>query len=136
LITLRKYFRRYTLIAKIRLTLVVLFAVFLLTSMIAAISMPPSVIENNENGRTEVRSRVQRLSFLVPLLLILVGFSTALVCILYDPEGRIISSHSSDTSTNSISALVRRVTDSKKQGGKMHTLCPARLGKDYDVYYM
>jgi hypothetical protein len=131
---LRKYFRKYKLIARIRLTLVVLFAIFLLTSMIAAIAMPPSLIEN-QDGTTEVRSRVQRLSFLGPLLLILVGFSTALVCILYDPEGRIISSHSSDSSTNSITALVRRATDSKKQGGKLHSFCPARLGLRL-IYYL
>jgi hypothetical protein len=119
------------------LTLVILFAVFLLTSMIAAISMPPSLIENPVDGTTEVRSRVQRLSFLVPLLLILVGFSTALVCILYDPEGRIISSHSSDTSTNSVSALVRRFTDPKHAGtgGKLHIMCPARLGLRL-IYYL
>ncbi|KAI4917258.1 hypothetical protein J4E90_003765 [Alternaria incomplexa] len=48
LITLRKYFRKYKLIAKIRLTLVVFFAVFLLTSMIAAIAMPPILVEGDD----------------------------------------------------------------------------------------
>jgi hypothetical protein len=95
------------------------------------------VIEDPVNGTTEVRSRVQRLSFLVPLLLILVGFSTALVCILYDPEARIISSHASDSSGNSITALVRRFTDPKHAGtgGKLHTMCPARLGLRL-IYYL
>jgi uncharacterized membrane protein YhaH (DUF805 family) len=101
--------------------------------MIAAISMPPSVIEIAD-GTTEMRSRVQRLSFLVPLLLILVGFSTALVCILYDPEGRIISSQSSDSSRNSIHALVRRFTDAGSSG-RFSSLCPARLGLTL-IYYL
>ncbi|KAJ4351590.1 pre-rRNA-processing protein esf1 [Didymosphaeria variabile] len=43
LITLRKYFRRYRLIAKIRLTLVIVFACFLLASMIAAIRARPKL---------------------------------------------------------------------------------------------
>jgi hypothetical protein len=38
LITLRKYFLRYTLIARIRITLVIGFAIFLLASKLAAIA--------------------------------------------------------------------------------------------------
>jgi hypothetical protein len=128
LITLRKYFRKYKLIAKIRLTLVLCFAVFLLTSMIAAIAKPPSLVEDND-GTPVVRSRVQRLSFLVPLFLILIGFSTALVCILYDPKGRGLDT-TSPCSETSIQALVRRLTDStqKQKGFSLQIICPARLG--------
>jgi len=136
LITLRKYFRKYKLIAKIRLTLVVFFAVFLLTSMIAAISMPPILVEGHD-GTSMVRSRVQRLSFLVPLFLILVGFSTALVCILYDPEGRGLESPSSSSSERSLQALVRRFTDptQKQKGFSLRALSPARLGLQC-IYYL
>lgn len=128
MITLRKYFRKYKLIAKIRLALVVCFALFLLTSMITAIAMPPNLIED-EDGTSILRSRVQRLSFLVPLFLILIGFSTALVCILYDPEGRGLDTPSSCSET-SIQALVRRLTDStqKEKGFSPRFICPARLG--------
>ncbi|CAN9158698.1 unnamed protein product [Alternaria alternata] len=128
LITLRKYFRKYKLIAKIRLALVVCFALFLLTSMITAIAMPPNLIKD-EDGTSILRSRVQRLSFLVPLFLILIGFSTALVCILYDPEGRGLDTPSSCSET-SIQALVRRLTDStqKEKGFSPRFICPARLG--------
>ncbi|KAL1798533.1 hypothetical protein ACET3X_002570 [Alternaria dauci] len=128
LITLRKYFRKYEFIAKIRLTLVVCFALFLLSSMITAIAMPPSLIED-DGGTSILRSRVQRLSFLVPLFLILIGFSTALVCILYDPEGRGLDTPSSCSET-SIQALVRRFTDStqRQQGFSLRFICPARLG--------
>jgi hypothetical protein len=135
LITLRKYFRKYKLIAKIRLSLVIFFAVFLLTSMIAAIAMPRSLIEG-EDGTYAVRSRVQRLSFLVPLFLILIGFSTALVCILYDPEGRGLDSPSS-SSESSIQALVRRFTDStqKERRLALRTTCPAKLGLML-IYYL
>ena len=128
LITLRKYFRKYKLIAKIRLTLVVVFAIFLLTSMIVAIALPPAIIVN-QHGTTLSKGRVQRLSFLVPLFLILIGFSTALVCILYDPEGRGIESPPS-SSGSSLQALVRRLTDSKleKRTYLVRSMCPARLG--------
>ncbi|KAH3963338.1 hypothetical protein HBI25_197760 [Parastagonospora nodorum] len=107
LITLRKYFRRYKLIARIRLILVILFAIFLLSSMIAAIAMPPTIV-NHGDGTREKRSRAQRLSFIVPLFLIFVGFSTALVCILYDPKRKGTSARASNAS------LVRRVTDPKQ----------------------
>jgi hypothetical protein len=79
LITLRKYFRRYRLIAKIRLTLVIVFACFLLASMIAAIGMP-ELVRRTPHGTPEKQPRAQRLSFLVPMVFIAVGFSTALVC--------------------------------------------------------
>ncbi|KAF2645966.1 hypothetical protein P280DRAFT_442995 [Massarina eburnea CBS 473.64] len=69
LITLRKYFRRYRCIAKTRITLVILFAIFLLASMIAAISMPETTFTNNQ-GITQRQMRVQRLSFLVPMVFI------------------------------------------------------------------
>lgn len=78
--------------------------------MIAAIAMPPTAVENDD-GTKEKRSRAQRLSFIVPLFLILVGFSTALVCILYDPKRKGMSSPVSDSS---ICGLVRRVTDPKQ----------------------
>ncbi|RAR13978.1 pre-rrna-processing protein esf1 [Stemphylium lycopersici] len=118
---------KYKLIAKICLTLVVVFAVFLLTSMIVAIALPPAIIVNQQ-GTTLSIGRVQRLSFLVPLFLILTGFSTALVCILYDPEGHGIESPPS-SSGSSLQALVRRLTDSKleKQTYLVRSLCPARL---------
>jgi hypothetical protein len=48
--------------------------------MVAAICMPPTAIEHDD-GTKEKRSRTQQLSFIVPLFLIVVGFSTALVCI-------------------------------------------------------
>jgi hypothetical protein len=97
LITLRKYFRKYRLIAKIRMTLVVVFALFLLSSFLAAIAMP--VVEKTENKDGEViehQSRVQRLSFLVPMLFIIFGFSTALVCILYRPKEEGLPRRASD----------------------------------------
>jgi hypothetical protein len=87
LITLRKYFRRYQLIAKIRMTLVIVFALFLLCSMIAAISIPTSAIAQDD-GVEERQERVQRLSFLVPMIFIIFGFSTALACILHKPRNK------------------------------------------------
>lgn len=87
LITLRKYFRRYRLIAKIRLTLVIVFACFLLCSMIATICMPEAV-RLTPTGATEKQPRVRRLSFLVPMIFIIAGFSTALVCIMWTPKGK------------------------------------------------
>ncbi|KAH6614268.1 hypothetical protein C7974DRAFT_444290 [Boeremia exigua] len=107
IITLRKYFRKYKLIAKIRLTLVIFFAVCLFASMIAAISIPPTVSHND--SAIKQRTRVQRLAFLVPMLFILVGFSTALVCIVYDPAHK-PSSRAHD-SQHSVGGIVRRLTD-------------------------
>ncbi|KAH7394928.1 hypothetical protein DE146DRAFT_615272 [Phaeosphaeria sp. MPI-PUGE-AT-0046c] len=99
LITLRKYFHRYKLIAKIRLALVIVFATFLFSSMIAAICMPPTAVEHDD-GTKERQNRTQRLSFTVPLFLIVVGFSTALVCILHDPKRKGIVSRSNDIARN------------------------------------
>ncbi|EOA87635.1 uncharacterized protein SETTUDRAFT_109368 [Exserohilum turcica Et28A] len=131
LITLRKYFRKYKLIAKIRLALVVFFAVFLLTSMIAAIALPPALTARN-HGAPVIKTGAQRLSFLAPLFLILVGFSTALVCILYDPEGRGVES----PSVNSFQALVRRMTDTELRSKSclVRYLCPARCGLQLMLY--
>ncbi|KAF1944402.1 hypothetical protein EJ02DRAFT_501516 [Clathrospora elynae] len=134
LITLRKYFRKYKLIAKIRLTLVVIFALFLLVSMITAISMPPTLV-SNKDGTAEERSRIRRLSFLVPLLLIIIGFSTALVCILYDPEGKALSPPP-PSSGLSIQSLIRRLTDSKQcRLSCRYIPCPAQIGLRL-VYYL
>jgi hypothetical protein len=46
-------------------------------------------------------------------------------------------SSDSNTSRNSFTALVRRFTDPKKAdtGGKLHTMCPARLGLRL-IYYL
>ncbi|KAH7061913.1 hypothetical protein BKA63DRAFT_587671 [Paraphoma chrysanthemicola] len=133
LITLRKYFRNYKLIAKIRLALVIVFATFLLASMIAAICTPPTIVAHND-GLTEKRSRTQRLSFLVPLGLILVGFSTALVCILYDPQRSGTASRASDSSEASMAKLVRRVTDAK-QRPPLDIKLPAHFGMRL-LYYL
>jgi hypothetical protein len=87
LITLRRYFRKYRLIAKIRVTLVVVFALFLLGSFLAAIAIPDTVTsKNKETEAIEDQSRMHRYSFLVPMLFIIFGFSTALVCVLYRPK--------------------------------------------------
>ncbi len=109
LITLRKYFRKYKLIAKIRLILVVVFAACLFASMIAAISMPSITISRKDTG-VKKRSRVQRLAFLVPMLFILVGFGTALVCILHNPDRKSLKSRTSDPS-GPMAQTIRRVAD-------------------------
>ena len=96
LITLRKYFRQYKLIAKVRLTTVIFFALFLLASMITAISMP-EVIVVNSNGVKEKRPRMHRLAFIVPMFFILIGFSTALVCILCQPKRQLLSPRRTDS---------------------------------------
>ncbi|PVH92786.1 hypothetical protein DM02DRAFT_662608 [Periconia macrospinosa] len=84
LITLRKYLQRYKLIAKIRITLVILFTVCLFASMMAAIAMPETVTVSS-TGVLERDMRVRRLSFVVPMAFMLLGFSTALVAIVYTP---------------------------------------------------
>ncbi|KAF1966177.1 hypothetical protein BU23DRAFT_593325 [Bimuria novae-zelandiae CBS 107.79] len=89
LITLRKYFHRYRLIAKIRLTLVIVFACFLLCSMIAAISMP-EMVRLTPQGEIETQPRVHRLSF-VPMIFIILEFSTALMCIMWKPWNPLIA---------------------------------------------
>jgi hypothetical protein len=134
LLTLRKYLRRYKLIAKIRITLVFLFAVCLLASMIAAICMPPTAIEYDD-GPTET-SRKQRLSFVVPLFLILVGFSTALVCILYDPKREGTVSRTLDSSGGSMRGLARRVTDPRQRNlARLDIKTPAHVGLRI-LYYL
>ncbi|OAK93443.1 hypothetical protein IQ06DRAFT_94632 [Phaeosphaeriaceae sp. SRC1lsM3a] len=113
LITLRKYFRRYKLIDKIRLALVTIFATFLFSSMIAAICMPPTTIEHDD-GTKEKRSRTQRLSFIVPLFLVVVGFSTAPLFILYDPQRQNIKSGTREAHVGSLRGVVRRATDPRR----------------------
>ncbi|KAL5113319.1 pre-rRNA-processing protein esf1 [Pleosporales sp. CAS-2024a] len=122
LITLRKYFRRYKLIARIRIAVFILFALFLLSSMMAAIAMPSTMIDYDD-GTQESPSRAKRLSFLVPLFLILVGFSTALVCILYDPKDEVKRSRASDTSGS-----VRRATDPNQNTLQPSLRNPAHVG--------
>jgi hypothetical protein len=135
LITLRKYFRRYKLIAKIRIALVIFYVVFLFSSMIAAICMPPTAVEHDD-GTKEKRSRAQRLSFIVPLFLILVGFSTALVCILYDPNGKGSSPAASESSRGSIAGLFRHATDTQRRSMPLlGILAPAHIGLRI-LYYL
>ncbi|KAH7130388.1 hypothetical protein B0J11DRAFT_557485 [Dendryphion nanum] len=112
LITLRKYFRKYKLIAKIRIATVVIFALFLFCSMIACIAMPPTTMVYD--GKIETQRRVHRLSFLVPMFFMLIGFSTALVCILYRPKSPGLAYQTSDLSGRSILSLIHRVTDHKR----------------------
>lgn len=109
LITLRKYFRRYKLVAKIRIALVVLFALFLFSSMIAAIGMPETVVLGSD-GAADKPPRVQRLAFLVPMFFMLLGFSTALVCIAYVPRWERVTSRSPDSQGRGESGNQRRVS--------------------------
>jgi hypothetical protein len=135
LITLRKYFRRYKLIAKIRLALVIFYVIFLLASMTAAICMPPTAVDHGD-GTKEKRSRAQRLSFVVPLFLICVGFSTALVCILYDPKRKEASPIASESSHVSMSRLRRRTTDFKERfRSPMDIMATAHIGLRI-LYYL
>jgi hypothetical protein len=101
LITLRKYFRQYKLIARLRLSMVIVFALFLFASMIAAICMP-EVPSTDHEGNQEKQSRVQRLSFTVPMFFMLSGFSTALVCILYQPKQPFFSPCGTDSWGNQL----------------------------------
>lgn len=64
--------------------------------MIAAISMPESIRLNGQNGE-EKQPRVNRLAFLVPMVFMLLGFSTALVCILWTPDKKSVSPRSTDS---------------------------------------
>jgi hypothetical protein len=112
--------------------MVIFFAIFLLSSMIAAIAMPPTPVENNVGTKIK-QSRAQRLSFIVPLFLILVGFSTTLVCILYDPKRKGTSSPASDMS---IRGLVRRFTDPKQDRLPTFNIrTPAQVGLRM-LYYL
>ena len=95
--------------------------------------MPRTVIEHGD-GTTEKRSRVQRLSFIAPLFLILVGFSTALVCILYDPKRR--GSSNVSESSGSVRALVRRATDpNQRTFPPFNIMAPAHIGLRI-LYYL
>jgi hypothetical protein len=76
--------------------MVIVFAFFLLASMIAAISMPEVVVVN-QDGDVDKRPRIHRLAFLVPMFFILIGFSTALVCILCQPKRQILSPRRTDS---------------------------------------
>ncbi|KAF2268838.1 hypothetical protein CC78DRAFT_613074 [Lojkania enalia] len=111
LITLRKYFAEYKVIAKIRMTLVVAFALFLLSSMIATIAMPTSRDYQNQDAVAQ-HDRPRRLSFLAPMFFMLLGYSTALVCILYHPNGPGLAPRSSDMSGKSMLRLVPGRTSS------------------------
>lgn len=101
--------------------------------MIAAIVMPPTLVENPD-GSTSERSRAQRLSLLVPLSLILIGFSTALVCILYEPRKKGNPSRAAETSANSLAYIARRVTDPNLRA-VTPIMLPAHLGVRI-LYYL
>lgn len=75
--------------------------------------MPPTAIEHDD-GTKEKRSRTQRLSFIVPLFLIVVGFSTALVCILYEPNRKGKQSLSGKARGGAMRSIVRRATDPRQ----------------------
>ncbi|EFQ92146.1 hypothetical protein CFE70_007943 [Pyrenophora teres f. teres 0-1] len=135
LITLRKYFRKYKFIAKVRIGLVVLFAVFLLASMLATIIMPPVLITDDKGKEMGPGSHFQKFVFLALLLLIFIGVSTALVCILHDPDDRRrrdspASLPSSSSRRYLIRYLIHRVMDPEKaeNGISRLYLYPARLG--------
>ncbi len=78
--------------------------------MIAALAVSPMKIELDD-GTLGHSSRTQRLSFLVPLCLILIGFSIALACILYNPKQVGLISRKSWSSGSSRQPIVHRVSD-------------------------
>ncbi|CAI6342106.1 unnamed protein product [Periconia digitata] len=131
LITLRKYLRRYKLIAKIRITLVIVFTALLFASMIAAIAMPETITVSS-TGVLEREMRAHRLSFTVPMAFMLVGFSTALVAILYNPPttshfaGSRNHHHHSTTSPRNQLVALSAATLRRRNSEK--TTCPARKG--------
>ncbi|KAF2467673.1 uncharacterized protein BDR25DRAFT_234056 [Lindgomyces ingoldianus] len=136
LITLRKYLYKYKLIARIRITLVITFALFLLASMIAAIVRPTMVVAHDNKLAETQRDRVRRLSFVLPMFFIFLGFSTALVCVLHHPQHTIpglAKERSSDSSSaNSILGLVtRKIADSNPP----QTTVPSNLGLRV-LYYL
>lgn len=55
--------------------------------MIAAISVP-ELVRLTPQGASEKQPRIHRLSFIVPMFFIILGFSTALVCIMWTPQRR------------------------------------------------
>ncbi|ORX95700.1 hypothetical protein BCR34DRAFT_628981 [Clohesyomyces aquaticus] len=87
LISLRKYFLRYKLIARVRITLIIAFALFLLAPMIAAIAKPTMGVRGSGQEIAErEQDHAQWLFFIVPMFLTVLGFSTALVCVLHRPR--------------------------------------------------
>lgn len=94
--------------------------------MIAAMSVPMSQDQRTEE-KNGVRIRNKRLAFLVPFFLILLGFSTALACILYDPKGKGL------VRANQIPPFVRRITDPKQASSPI--AIPARFGFKF-LYYL
>lgn len=58
--------------------------------MIVAISMP-EIVQLNHEGAMEKQPRIQRLAFLVPMIFMLLGFSTALACILWTPQEKSVA---------------------------------------------
>jgi len=102
--------------------------------MIAAICMPPTFIEDSE-GNQQKRSRAQRMSFIVPLFLILVGFSTALVCILYSPKRNGSASRASDSSGSNLIRRVTDLTDTKQMLPSLRYKAPAQMGLKL-LYYL
>jgi heme/copper-type cytochrome/quinol oxidase subunit 2 len=92
--------------SRIRLASVVLYVIFLLTSIITANSM-----EKLDQQRLGVHITV----FLVSIFFIIIGFGTALMCILYRPQRTRSASLPSDSSGASNSYLVHKVADDSKQ---------------------
>lgn len=76
--------------------------------MVAATWLPPTHLEQGD-GTTNSRSRAQRLSFLVPPTLTLIGFSTALVCILHKSRSKPVLTGASTTPSTSKQGLVQRI---------------------------
>ncbi|PSN62317.1 hypothetical protein BS50DRAFT_592508 [Corynespora cassiicola Philippines] len=111
LITLRKYFRKHVLLARIRLALSITFTAWLFASMITAIASHPSPGDHPtaaaDDRGPDVNSiqRARRMAFLIPMALMLLGFSTALACILYAPCS---SSTCSPTHAHAPAALLKR----------------------------
>lgn len=96
LITLRKHFDKYKLIARIRLTMVIVFGLFLFSSTLVAMGG----LEVGRTGNNRVMKkqlRAQRLAFILPMFFVLIGFSTALVCIRYKPQKDTFSPRSTDS---------------------------------------
>lgn len=94
--------------------------------------MPRRTTEHGANAINE-QSRIRRLSFLVPLSLIFVGFSTALACILHNPDAKELVSHVSTSAGHSMPGLVRRVTSPKQISCTIKA--PAHFGLRL-IYYL
>jgi len=88
LISLRRYLGKYKFIARVRMSLVVGFALFLLSSMVATIAVSASQNANHSlDAAIVLRKKIRALSYIVPMLFITLGFSVALVCILFPRPG-------------------------------------------------